>query len=338
MKCPTCQTELNENGVCPNCSTSNQVINETSTTEQNQSTTVVEDNTETQKEITSVEQSNIEVQEPQKRKSPVLIIIMILLILALLSSLVIFKPWTLLEAKDRDQLTNNGENNKEPVLNGNKTPSDDMVEEIVTPSDDIVTPSDDVIVQATPSDDEIAPEQQQQPEQEKPKEESNSNEENKQPVEEPKDENPEDDNKEEEKPKEQEPTEEPKEETPTEQPVEELNELEKTVFLNFVREAINSSQSVFMQNALSSSAGRGQFFTNLDVETIYPKSTIEVREGDKYYIEYDRNMNINRMLFFNNTACYDSGTVNSLDKYDIEIDDIVRHNENDSINGCVNKK
>ena len=49
-------------------------------------------------------------------------------------------------------------------------------------------------------------------------------------------------------------------------------------------------------------------------------------------------MNINRMLFFNNTACYDSGTVNSLDKYDIEIDDIVRHNENDSINGCVNKK
>ena len=306
MKCPICQTELNENGVCPNCSTPNQVINETSTTEQNQSTTVVENNTETQKEIKSVEQSNIEVKEPQKRKSPVLIIIMILLILALLSSLVIFKPWTLLEAKDRDQLTNNGENNKEPVLNGNKTPSDDMVEEIVTPSDDIVTPSDDivtpsddVIVQATPSDDEIAPEQ--QPEQEKPKEESNSNEENKQPV-------------------------------------EELNELEKTVFLNFVREAINNSQSIFMQNALNSSAGRGQFFTNLDVETIYPKSTIEVREGDKYYIEYDRNMNIKRMLFFNDTACYDSGTVNSLDKNDIENDDVVRHNESDSINGCVNKK
>jgi hypothetical protein len=93
-----------------------------------------------------------------------------------------------------------------------------------------------------------------------------------------------------------------------------------------------------MQNALNSSAGRGQFFTNLDVETIYPKSTIEVREGHKYYIEYDRNMNIKRMLFFNDTACYDSGTVNSLDKNDIENDDVVRHNENDSINGCVNKK
>ena len=331
MKCPTCQTELNENNVCPNCSTPNQVINETSITEQNQTTTVVENNTETQKEITSVEQTNIEVEEPKKRKSPVFIIIMILLILALLSSLVIFKPWTLLEAKDKDQLTNNGENNKEPVLNGNTTASDDIVEEIVTPTDDMLTPSDDVIVQATPSDDEIVPEEEQQPEQipekeqqpeqEKPKEESNGTQEDKQPLENPKEE-----------------TKEPEEETPTEEPVEELNELEKTVFLNFVTEAINDSQSIFMQNALNSSAGRGQFFTNLDVETIYPKSTIEVREGHKYYIEYDRNMNIKRMLFFNDTACYDSGTVNSLDKYDIESDDVVRHNENDSINGCVNKK
>ena len=82
MKCPTCQTELNENNVCPNSSTPNQVINETSITEQNQTTTVVENNTETQKEITSVEQTNIEVEEPKNRKSPVFIIIMILLILA----------------------------------------------------------------------------------------------------------------------------------------------------------------------------------------------------------------------------------------------------------------
>jgi hypothetical protein len=82
---------------------------------------------------------------------------MILLILALLSSLVIFKPWTLLETKDKNQLTNNGENNKKPVLNGNTTASDDILEEIVTPTDDMVTPSDDVIVQATPTDDEIVP-------------------------------------------------------------------------------------------------------------------------------------------------------------------------------------